>query len=57
LVELLGQRLHEIVSAGGLELVEAAQIHRQPIGGELGDRLCGRLPLVLNSQRFQNSAF
>ena len=46
-VELLGQRLRrDGLDAGGLELVEAAQVDRQPIGGQLGNRLGGRLPLV-----------
>ena len=37
-VELLGERLRrDRLDAGRLELVEAAQVDRQPVGGELGD--------------------
>ena len=37
-VELLGERLRrDRPDAGVLELVEAAQVDRQPVGGELGD--------------------
>ena len=37
-VELLGERLRgDRLDAGALELVEAAQVDRQAVGGELGD--------------------
>ena len=39
-VELLGQRLRrDGLHAGALELVEAAQVDRQAVGGELGNLL------------------
>ena len=39
-VELLGQRLRrDRPHAGGVERVQAAQVDRQPVGGQLGDRL------------------
>jgi hypothetical protein len=46
-MKLLGQRLRgDGLDTCGLELVEAAQIHGEPVGCELGNRLSGRLPLV-----------
>ena len=55
-VELLGQRLRrDRLDAGGFELVQAAEVDRQPVGGELGDLFGGGLPLVRqNSQANQN---
>ena len=43
-MELLGESLRgDRLHAAGVEFVEAAEIDRQPVGGELGD-LIGRLP-------------
>ena len=45
-VELLGERLRrDRADAGVFELVEAAQVDRQPVGGELGDLIGGLLRL------------
>ena len=46
-VELLGERLRrDGLDPGGLQLIEAAEVDRQAIGGQLGNRFAGRLPLV-----------
>ena len=44
-MELLGERLRrDRADAGFLEHVEAAQVHRKPVGGELGDLIGGLFP-------------
>ena len=46
-MELLGERLRgDRLHAGGVELVEAPQVHGEPVGGELGDLIGRLLPLV-----------
>ena len=52
-MELLGERLRgDRLDAGVLELVEAAQVDRQAVGGELGDLIEALLGLRRLARRF-----